>query len=235
MQPFVQRDAVISHKSIWCVEVEIAHVLQNHDISSDASGMDISSDWTRSEIPAITLLLWDVGMFDSDGSSKTLANPPIHSKMDKSKRGRELFDWLIDWLIEFDQGRARTQSPTNKNCAPESPTFGVIAGVNPTVVQWKGLVLGEPPYGSRYPLCQVSMLDFGYSRIFIWLVSDQTWAHLPSLLFEQLCFSSVVLAFSMKLLVCETQVQFTWNFNKVCMWKLLQECMIFAENYDIRC
>ena len=58
-----------------------------------------------------------------------------------------------------NQGIARTQSPTNKNCAPESPTFGVIAAVSPTGVQWKGLTLGEPPNGSRYPLCQVSMLD----------------------------------------------------------------------------
>ena len=33
----------------------------------------------------------------------------------------------------------------NKNCTPELPTFGVIAGVNPTEVQWKGLALGEPP------------------------------------------------------------------------------------------
>ena len=56
------------------------------------------------------------------------------------------------------QGIARTQSPTNKNYAPELPTFGAIDGVSPTGVQWKGLVHGEPPYGSRYPLCQVSML-----------------------------------------------------------------------------
>ena len=56
------------------------------------------------------------------------------------------------------QGIARTQSPTNKNYAPELPTFGAIDGVSPTGVQWKGLVHGEPPCGSRYPLCQVSML-----------------------------------------------------------------------------
>ena len=63
---------------------------------------------------------------------------------------------LRDGLV--DQGIARTQSPTNKNYAPELPTFGAIDGVSPTGVQWKGLVHGEPPYGSRYPLCQVSML-----------------------------------------------------------------------------
>ena len=44
-----------------------------------------------------------------------------------------------------NQGRARTQSPTNINYASESPTFGVIAEVNPPGVQWTGLALGEPP------------------------------------------------------------------------------------------
>ena len=43
------------------------------------------------------------------------------------------------------KGKARTQSPTIINYAPELPTFGVIAGVSPTEVQWKGLTLGEPP------------------------------------------------------------------------------------------
>ena len=33
---------------------------------------------------------------------------------------------------EVYQGIARTQSPTNKNCAPESPAFGVIAKVSQT-------------------------------------------------------------------------------------------------------
>ena len=43
------------------------------------------------------------------------------------------------------KGIARTQSPTIKNYALELPTFGVIVGVNQTVVQWKGLTLEEPP------------------------------------------------------------------------------------------
>ena len=47
--------------------------------------------------------------------------------------------------IGFNQGIARTQSPTIKNYAPESPTFGAIARVNLTEVQWKGLALEEPP------------------------------------------------------------------------------------------
>ena len=41
--------------------------------------------------------------------------------------------------------RARTQSPTTTNYAPEFPTFGEIARVSLTEVQWKGLALGEPP------------------------------------------------------------------------------------------
>ena len=40
------------------------------------------------------------------------------------------------------QGKARTQSPNAKNVAPELSTFGIIAKVNPTKVQWKGLPKG---------------------------------------------------------------------------------------------
>ena len=47
------------------------------------------------------------------------------------------------------KGIARTQSPTIKNYAFELPTFGVIVGVSPTLVQWKGLTLEEPPSWSR--------------------------------------------------------------------------------------
>jgi len=49
--------------------------------------------------------------------------------------------------------------PTNKNCALDSPAFGVIAGVNPIEVQWKGLALGVLPTWSQYPPCQVSMIS----------------------------------------------------------------------------
>ena len=48
-------------------------------------------------------------------------------------------------VTNFNQGIARTQSPTNKNYALELPTFGVIVGVSPAEVQWKGLTLEEPP------------------------------------------------------------------------------------------
>ena len=53
--------------------------------------------------------------------------------------------WYGNTHVNHFQGIARTQSPTNKNYAPESPTFGVTAGVNQTEVQWKGLALEEPP------------------------------------------------------------------------------------------
>ncbi|CAH2058173.1 unnamed protein product, partial [Iphiclides podalirius] len=35
--------------------------------------------------------------------------------------------------------------PTTKNNASELSTLGIIAGVNPTAVQWESLALGEPP------------------------------------------------------------------------------------------
>lgn len=83
------------------------------------------------------------------------------------------------FVIEY-QGIARTQSPTNKNYAPELPTFGAIARVSPTGVQWKGLALGEPPSRSRYPLCQVSMLyqspslPYRHTGLFVLLVCRKT-------------------------------------------------------------
>ena len=58
----------------------------------------------------------------------------------------ELFVWAKGQnLILIIQGIARTQSPTLINCVPELPTFGAIAGVSSTEVQWKSLFLGEPP------------------------------------------------------------------------------------------
>ena len=54
-----------------------------------------------------------------------------------------LFIMRIVWVDI--KGLARTQIPTNTNYAVEFPTFGEIAGVNPTGVQWKGLALEEPP------------------------------------------------------------------------------------------
>ena len=59
-----------------------------------------------------------------------------------SKGVVQYFLWV--W-VSLLQGIARTQFPTNINYASEFPTFGEIAEVNPTAVQWKGLALGEPP------------------------------------------------------------------------------------------
>ena len=42
-------------------------------------------------------------------------------------------------------GIARTQSPTNKNCAFKWSTFETIVGVNRPEVQWDSLILEEPP------------------------------------------------------------------------------------------
>ena len=55
-------------------------------------------------------------------------------------------NWIYFFVCFQSKGIARTQSPTTKNYAPELPTFGVIAGVSQTEVQWKGLALGEPPW-----------------------------------------------------------------------------------------
>ena len=43
------------------------------------------------------------------------------------------------------KGLARTQIPTNRNDDVEFPTFGEIAGVNHSLVQWSSLALEEPP------------------------------------------------------------------------------------------
>ena len=52
-------------------------------------------------------------------------------------------------LLPFDlicQGLARTQTPTLIYCVPESCTSGMIARISQTGVQWKGLILEEPPF-----------------------------------------------------------------------------------------
>ena len=60
------------------------------------------------------------------------------------------------WLF---QGIARTQSPIQKNYALESPAFEVIAAVNLTKVQWKGLTPDRLRSWSKFSPCQVSMLN----------------------------------------------------------------------------
>ena len=46
----------------------------------------------------------------------------------------------------LSKGIAQTQSPIRKNYALESPTFVVIAQVNLTEVQWKGLAMAQLPW-----------------------------------------------------------------------------------------
>jgi len=51
-------------------------------------------------------------------------------------------------VVIYDRDSANAV-PTTKNYAPELPTFGAIAEINPTAVQWKSLILGELPSRSR--------------------------------------------------------------------------------------
>ena len=44
------------------------------------------------------------------------------------------------------EGDSANAVPIRKNYALESSTFGMIAGVSQTEVQWKGLALGRRPY-----------------------------------------------------------------------------------------
>ena len=52
---------------------------------------------------------------------------------------------LFNYFIFVLKGLARTQIPTNRNYAPEFPTFGEIAEVSYSEVQWNSLALEEPP------------------------------------------------------------------------------------------
>ena len=79
----------------------------------------------------------------------------------------QLSTWQFLFYFVYIQGTARTQSPTTKNCTPELITFGLIARVSPSLVQWKGLALEEPPWWSWLPLSQVSMLQYHFSHLFI--------------------------------------------------------------------
>ncbi len=46
-----------------------------------------------------------------------------------------------------DKGGERVRRPpTNRNFAPKVPTFGALAGVSSTGVQWESLAPGEPPW-----------------------------------------------------------------------------------------
>ena len=79
------------------------------------------------------------------------------------------------YICLYFKGKARTQSPTNKNYALESPTFGVIARFSQTQVQWKGLSKGKPPCWSWCSPCQVSMLQSVASRSLSSMVPPKMW------------------------------------------------------------
>ena len=87
--------------------------------------------------------------------------------------------------FEKRRGRARTQVPTTRNYTLELPTLGVIAGVNPVEVQWKGLILRGPPSWSRCLSRQVSMLERRTASILSTRTNARcdTVAPLPSLYF----------------------------------------------------
>jgi hypothetical protein len=73
-------------------------------------------------------------------------NHKIQTKRRMSDAGK---NWLLLSLLSrgvFMLIRDSANAvPATKNYAPEISTFGAFAGVSLTVVQWKGLILGEPP------------------------------------------------------------------------------------------
>ena len=85
----------------------------------------------------------------------------------------------MEWLSN-GEGRARTQSPTLTNYAPEFPTFGGIAGFNSTWVQWWSLDLKELPCWSQYPLSQVSMTSWAHfvTDWNLWIWNHLSYNHL---------------------------------------------------------
>ena len=73
---------------------------------------------------------------------------PLSIRNDLNKKSLlpyHYIDRVLSTSKTFLQGLARTHVPTNRNYDPEVITFGLLAGVSQTEVQWKGLFLGEPP------------------------------------------------------------------------------------------
>ena len=80
--------------------------------------------------------------------AKSIPGMPVASGVHADARLKEVTCPISEekgFIFFVCKGLARTQSPTTKNYALELPTFGVIARVSPTEVQWKGLALGAPP------------------------------------------------------------------------------------------
>ena len=124
---------------------------------------------------------------------------------------------------DYCRGLARTQTPTTTNYAPEFPTFGEIARVSPTEVQWKGLALGEPPCWSRYPLSQVSMTIF-----------DDIWTNHTRRTHHHQVTYEFLKTFTMNLLA------HTWNhnfnyylswLNYTCVLRCFRQKYVYIVNY----
>ena len=100
-------------------------------------------------------------------------------KVPSKKYGNTLVKLLCDTLRYRSllcQGIARTQSPTNKNCALKLPTFGVIVGVSLTGVQWRGLTLEEPPSWSWFTSVPGKYaITRNWKTLFLWHKADFFW------------------------------------------------------------
>ena len=77
---------------------------------------------------------WIFGFFILPSVERSLCSTPRIHKSTK-----------FETLLRKCRGRARTQAPTTRNYTVELPTFAVIAGVSPSVVQCKSLTLEETP------------------------------------------------------------------------------------------
>ena len=54
-------------------------------------------------------------------------------------------EFRTEFQVEACERESANAVPTNKNCALELSTFGIIVGVSHTGVQWHSLALGEQP------------------------------------------------------------------------------------------
>ena len=86
----------------------------------------------------------------------SLTNQKLHQRLIMMKSPRKkpfyyLSSCIILYLLPQYQsltGDSANAVPHNINYASEFPTFGEIAEVNSTGVQWSSLALGEPPWWS---------------------------------------------------------------------------------------
>ncbi len=82
------------------------------------------------------------GVFNENGNGGKIevdATVKIHTDSDLQMQD------VVKVLENIMRRQRERRPPTTRNYALELPTFGAIAGVSPTEVQWKSLALGEPP------------------------------------------------------------------------------------------